>query len=94
LSPGPAVRRRTFEPSGATAQMSWLPCLEVKAIVSPLGDHRGWVLNPLEVTRRMLAPSASITYICADPERSEMKAISRPVGDQVGSVAYGELGER
>jgi hypothetical protein len=61
LSPGPAVRRRRFEPSGLIAQMSWLPCRDVKAIVSPLGDHRGWVLKPLEVRRRMLVPSASIT---------------------------------
>src|SRR5712692_6507205 len=61
FSPGPAVRRRRFEPSGLTAHRSWLPWREVKTMVSPLGDQRGWVLKPLEVMRRTLVPWSSIT---------------------------------
>ncbi len=56
-------------------------------MVSPFGDHRGWVLNPARVRRRTLAPSASITNTWAPPALSDTKAISRPVGDQVGSVS-------
>src|SRR5678815_68047 len=60
-------------------------------MTSPLGDQRGWVLNPPCVSRRTLVPSASITKTCAGPARSETKAISRPVGDQLGSVSIAAL---
>jgi len=60
-------------------------------MTSPLGDQRGWVLNPPCVSRRTLVPSASITKTCAGPARSETKAISRPVGDQLGSVSMAAL---
>ena len=87
LLPGPTVSRLRFDPSGLIAQRSKLPCREVYAIVSPFGDQRGWVLKPDWVTRRTLAPSASITKICAPPARSDTNAISRPVGDHEGSVS-------
>src|SRR6476659_6685283 len=35
--------------------------------------------------RRMLRPSAPITYTCGPPERSDVKAICGPAGDQAGS---------
>ena len=61
-------------------------------MVSPRGDHRGCVsYEPPDVSRRAFVPSASITQIWGDPERSEVKAISRPVGDQVGSVSMPRL---
>src|SRR5262245_19271309 len=63
-----------------------------KTIVSPRGDHRGWVsYDPPNVIRRAFEPSASITQIWGEPDRSDVKAISRPVGDQVGSVSRPQL---
>ena len=56
-------------------------------MVLPLGYQRGWVLNPAWARRRTFAPSASITKTCAPPARSDTKAISRSVGDQLGSVS-------
>ena len=59
-------------------------------MMSPLGDHRGWVSKPV-VSRRGFAPSASITQMLGAPLLSELKVISRPVGDQEGSVSMARL---
>ena len=67
--------------------MSWVPARIVYTRTSPFGDHRGCVWRPLDVSGRTLAPSASITNTWGVPVRSEMNAISRPVGDHVGSVS-------
>ena len=50
------------------------------------GFHDGASLS-IEVRRRTLRPSSSITQIACPPLRSEVKAISRPVGLQVGAVS-------
>ena len=49
------------------------------------------ILFRTEHSRRVFVPSALITQICGDPDRSDVNAISRPVGDQLGSVSIPRL---
>ena len=56
------------------------------------GDHVGRSAHDSpNVTRLTFSPSASISQICGDPERSDVNAICVPVGDQVGDASAAEL---
>src|SRR5688572_4828009 len=90
LVPTPSVRVRVWPVATSNILMSYPgpDCPAYAISLNGAGDHVGRsAFDSPNVSRRWFKPSASISQICAEPERSDVKAICVPVGDHVGAVS-------
>src|SRR6266508_4267511 len=71
-------------PSAFITQTSATSDVPMNAILSPFGDHEGWLWRPPLVIGWTSLPSAFITKICGVPLTTRANAIFWPSGDHVG----------